>query len=273
MKEEYTVIQSVDRALTLLEYIAAHPEKKLTLTELAEVMNLDKSSVFRILTTLSRHGLVRQEEGKKVYRPGFGIFGLASSLYDQMKLPVVISPFLREIAWKTRENAHLAVKSGKQAVFIDREQGSNRISTNTNIGDTEELYCTAVGKCLICDYSREDLETLFEGYTFERFTSRTITDLDALSAELAEVKNRGYAVDMEEFEPNVVCLASPIVNYQGKIIAAIGVSGPKDRGLPDLDRNIGIVREAAEELNRLLAGVVNRLPEDEGDETGRLESS
>ncbi len=257
MKEEYTVIQSVDRALILLEYIAAHPEKKLTLTELAEVMDLDKSSVFRILTTLSRHGLVRQEEGKKVYRPGFGIFGLASSLYDQMKLPVVISPFLREIAWKTRENAHLAVKSGTQAVFIDREQGSNRISTNTNIGDTEELYCTAVGKCLICDYSRQDLGTLFDDHPFERFTDRTVTDIDALSAELTEVKNQGYAVDMEEYESNVVCLACPIVNYQGRIIAAIGVSGPKDRGLPDLDRNIGIVRDAAEQINRLLAGAVN----------------
>jgi len=254
MKEENTVIQSVDRALLLLEYITSHPEEKLTLTELAEVMNLDKSSVFRILTTLFRHGLVRQEEGKKVYRPGFGIFGLASSLYEQMKLPVVVSPFLREIARKTCENAHLAVRSGTQAVFIDREQGTNRILTNTNIGDMEELYCTAVGKCLICDYSPEGLDILFNGRTLERFTDRTITDLDALRAELQDVKTKGYAVDMEEFEPRVVCLACPIKNYQGKIVAAIGISGPTDRGLPDLDRNIGIVREAADAINSLLAG-------------------
>jgi len=252
MKEEYTVIQSVDRALLLLEYITAHPEKKLTLTELAEVMDLDKSSVFRILATLSRHGLVRQEEGKKVYRPGVGIYGLASSLYEQMKLPVIVSPFLREIARKTRENAHLAVRSGTQAVFIDREQGTNRILTNTNIGDTEELYCTAVGRCLICDYSREELEILFGGRTLERFTEQTITDIDTLSAELQNVKARGYAVDMEEYEPKVVCLACPIMSYQGKIIAAIGVSGPKDRGLPDLERNIGIVREATTAINSLL---------------------
>ena len=254
MKEEYTVIQSVDRALLLLEYITSHPEKKLTLTELAEVMELDKSSVFRILATLSRHGLVRQEEGKKIYRPGFGIFGLASSLYEQIKLPVIVSPFLREIARKTRENAHLAVRSGVQAVFIDREQGTNRILTNTNIGDTEELYCTAVGRCLICDYSREELGILLGGRELERFTERTITDLDTLSEELKNVKARGYAVDMEEYEPKVICLACPIVSYQGKIIAAIGISGPKDRVLPDLERNIGIVREATSEINGLLTG-------------------
>ncbi|HEY9055346.1 MAG TPA: IclR family transcriptional regulator [Rectinemataceae bacterium] len=254
MKEEYTLIQSVDRALSLLEYIAAHPEKKLTLTELAEVMDLDKSSVFRILTTLGKHGLVRQEEGKKVYRPGFGIFGLASSLYEQMKLPEITSPFLRDIARKTSENAHLAVRSGTQAVFIDREQGTNRILTNTNIGDTEELYCTAVGKCLICDCSSEELESLFGGRKLERFTERTLTDIDALRRELEDVKRKGYAVDIEEYEPNVVCLACPIMNYQGRIIAAIGISGTKDRGLPDLERNIGIVMQAASAINGLLSG-------------------
>lgn len=254
MKEEYTVIQSVDRALFLLEYIVAHPERKLSLTELAEVMDLDKSSVFRILTTLSRHGLVRQEEGKKLYRPGFGIFGLASSLYEQMKLPAVVSPYLREIARKTQENAHLAVKSGTQAVFIDREQGTNRILTNTNIGDAEELYCTAVGKCLISDYSREELDILLGGRVLQRFTDRTITDLDALAGELEDVKTKGFGMDMEEYAENVVCLACPIINYQGKIIAAIGISGTKDRGLPDLERNVGIVKEAAQAINRLLAG-------------------
>ncbi len=161
---------------------------------------------------------------------------------------------MREIARKTQENAHLALKSGTQAVFVDREQGTNRILTNTNIGDTEELYCTAVGKCLISDYSREELEVLFSGQTLERFTERTITDLDSLGKELAEVKARGYGIDMEEYEPNVVCLACPIINYQGKIVAAIGVSGTKDRGLPDLERNIGILREAAEAINKLLSG-------------------
>jgi IclR family acetate operon transcriptional repressor len=254
MKEEYTVIQSVDRALFLLEYIVAHPEKKLSLTELAEVMDLDKSSVFRTLTTLSRHGLVRQEEGKKLYRPGFGIFGLASSLYEQMKLPVVVSPYLREIARKTQENAHLAIKSGAQVVFIDREQGTNRILTNTNIGDAEELYCTAVGKCVISDYSRDELEILLGGRTLVRFTERTITDLGSLAKELGDVKARGYGTDIEEYAENVVCLACPIINYQGKIIAAIGISGTKDRGLTDLERNIGIVKEAASAINKLLAG-------------------
>jgi DNA-binding IclR family transcriptional regulator len=98
------------------------------------------------------------------------------------------------------------------------------------------------------------LDILLGGRTLVRFTQRTITDLDALANELGNVKARGYGTDMEEYAENVVCLACPIINYQGKIIAAIGISGTKDRGLPDLERNIGIVKEAASAINKLLAG-------------------
>ena len=252
MKEENAVIQSVDRALLLLEYIADHPESRPSLTELAAYMNMDKSSIFRLLSTLMKHGLVRQEENRKTYRLGYRLFNLASSLYDQMKITRVVSPVLREIAYKTRENAHLAVRSGTWAVFIDREQGSNLISANTNIGDREELHCTAVGKSLICDFSLEELKLLFAKHSLEKYTDKTITDLPLLMDELKKVKEQGFAVDNEEYNSNVVCVAGPLYSYNGKIIAAVGISGPKDRMLPDLERNIGIVSDSARKISALL---------------------
>lgn len=252
MKEENALIQSVDRALSLLEFIATHPESPLSLTELAAYMKMDKSSIFRLLATLTKHGLVRQEENRKTYRLGYSVFSLASSLYNQMKITQVVSPFLRRIAQESKENAHLAVRSGSFAVFIDREQGSNLISANTNIGDTEELHCTAVGKCLISDFSLEDLSHLFGQKALEQYTETTIVQLPALLAELKKVQSQGYAVDMEEYNPNVVCLAGPIQSYNGKIVAAVGISGPKDRMLPDLEKNILLIRTAVQEINALM---------------------
>lgn len=252
MKEENSLIQSVDRALTLLEYIADHPESKLSLTELSDYMNMDKSSVFRLLSTLIKHGLVRQEENRKSYRLGFHIFNLASSLYNQMRITNIIFPYLREVAYKTKENAHLAVRSGPFAVFIDKEQGSNIISANTNIGDTEELYCTAVGKSLICDFTLEELTLLFAKHPLERYTPKTIIELPLLLEELSKVKSLGYALDMEEYNYNVICIAGPIYSYTGKIIAALGISGPKDRMLPDMDRNLKTVLDAVKQVNGLL---------------------
>jgi len=160
-KVEGSMIQSVERALSLLEYIAGHPEARFSLSELTGHMGMDKSSVFRILATLIKHGLVRQEDNRKTYQLGYGIYTLAAALHDQIKLTETISPYLKQLAMLTKENAHLAVRSGLQAVFIDRERASKTISANTNIGDTEELYCTAVGKCLICDMNREALDRLF----------------------------------------------------------------------------------------------------------------
>jgi DNA-binding IclR family transcriptional regulator len=256
MKEENAVIQSVDRALALLEYIADHPESRLSLNDFAAYMKMDKSSIYRLLSTLIKHGLVRQEENRKTYRLGFKLFNLASALYDQMKITHVASPLLREIAYKTRENAHLAVRSGTWAVFIDREQGSNLISANTNIGDTEELYCTAVGKSLICDFTLEELGLLFENHRLERYTEKTIIDLHVLKEELDKVRIQGYAVDMEEYNNNVICIAGPLYSYNSKIIAAIGISGPKDRMYLDLEKNILVVREAVREINAVLGSGV-----------------
>lgn len=253
-KREGSGVQSVDRALSLLMRIAEHPEATLGLPELASFLELDKSSAFRLLSSLADYGLVRQDEGKKGYQLGFGIYSLAGALREQVKITDLASPTLKRLAQATKENAHLAVRSGTRAVFIDRERATKSIAANTNIGDSEELYCTAVGKCLICDADASRLGSLLAGAELVRHTEHTITDLDALAAELALVRQRGYAVDREEYEANVVCLAAPLYNFEGHIEAAIGISGPRDRLGADLDTYAQEVRRAGEELSALLGG-------------------
>ncbi|HUX13279.1 MAG TPA: IclR family transcriptional regulator [Spirochaetia bacterium] len=248
-KEEGSYIQSVDRALSLLEHVALHFGEHPGLTELSEVIGVDKSSVFRLLATLTKHGLIRQEESRKTYQLGFGVYRLASALHKQLKITEIVSPFLKELAAHSNENAHLAVRSGKQAVFIDRERGSTVISTNTNIGDTEELYCTAVGRSLICEMSRVEIEELYRGTPLIPFTDHTITSFDGLQKELDGVRERGFAVDREEYEPNVVCIAAPIYGFEGKVQASIGISGPKERVVSRFDDFAATVKRMGREIS------------------------
>jgi len=236
----------------LLGHIADHPEEKYSLAELTEFLGLDKSSVFRLLSTLMQSGLIRQTEGKKTYQLGFGIYKLAGALHDQLKITEAVAPFLRNLALTTKENAHLAVRSGTQAIFIDREKATKTIATNTNIGDSEELYCTAVGRCLICEMSDADIVNLFADTKLTRYTDRTIVDLAELSRELVKVRDQGFAVDREEYEPKVVCIAAPIYNFEGGVEAAIGISGPKERVDSQLEAYTSAVRTAGLELSALL---------------------
>jgi DNA-binding IclR family transcriptional regulator len=235
--------------------IADQPEAKCGLPELSDFLGLDKSSVFRLLSTLVEFGLVRQDEGKKGYQLGYRIYSLAAALREQAKITDLVSPFLKRLALVSHENAHLAVLSGTRAVFIDRERATKTIAANTNIGDSEDLYCTAVGKSLICDLDGERLRSLFEGVEFMRYTDRTIIGLEALAKELKTVRDRGWAMDREEFEPNVVCLAAPLCNFEGRIEAAIGISGPRERIDANLDMLIGEIKRTGGEISALLGGV------------------
>jgi len=250
-KEETSIIQSVDRALILLKAIADDPRRGKSLNELTAVLKIDRSSVFRSLTTLMKHGLIRQDRTGKMYLLGYGIYGLAGSLRVQDKLTDTASPILRELVDQTGENAHLAVRSRSVCVFIDREQGDKALNANTDIGSSEELYCTAVGKALICDLSREELEKTVPREQMRIFTENTITDLDRLSRELKGIRERGVSVDNEEYEYNVICCAAPVYNYEGKIEAAIGISGPKIRMENRMDEIIEIVGEAGKRLSGL----------------------
>jgi len=116
---------------------------------MTEFLGIDKSSVFRPLSTLMKYGLVRQDDSRKTYLLGFGIYSLAAALRSQVKITDLALPILKRVALETKENARLAVRSGLSAVFIDRERATKTIAANTSIGDTEELHCTAVGKCLV----------------------------------------------------------------------------------------------------------------------------
>jgi len=259
-KQDGSMVQSVERALSLLWRLAEHPEEKAGLPELAAHLDVDKSSAFRLLSTLIKYDLVRQDEGVRGYRLGYGIYRLAASLREQLKITEACSPILKRLALATKENAHLAVLSGTKAVFIDRERAAKSIAANTNIGDTEELYCTAVGRCLVCAHAEEELEALLGGIEMTRFTERTIVEPARLREELRAIRARGYALDDGEYEPNVVCLAAPVYGFEGKVEASIGISGPRERMEAEMELYRAAVLAAGGEASSLLGGSARPRP-------------
>ncbi|MCX7015362.1 MAG: IclR family transcriptional regulator [Candidatus Sumerlaeota bacterium] len=247
-KKDFQTIQSLDRGLTLLDLLAEKGDG-LAQRELAEELGLDPSNVSRMLATLARHGLVNQDVQSRRFSLGFGLYRLCGAMNRRLLLPQVCRPELAHLARTTGENSHLAVLTRGQAVFIDLYAGGEMVAVQTEVGQAEPLYCTAVGKALLAFQEPARRAELLRAMTLRRLTRRTITRKADLAKELDRIAEERVAVDREEFTDGVVCVASPIVNYDGRTLAVIGVSGPAERVYRSLEEIVRAVKGAAARLS------------------------
>ena len=223
------IIQSVDRALSLLEVLEESPKESLSLPELAEHAPGDTATVHRQLKTLLLHGLVDQDPFNKRYSLGPSLLRLSQSLYKKLRIQSMLRPFLVQLADQTRETCHLAVLAVDRAVFVDQVTGCETVTVNTAIGDSEPLYCTAVGKALIAFQPEPLRDRLIRDLKLRRVTPNTIIRKTRLRQEIQEIRESGVAFDREEYVPGVNCAASPIFNVREELVCTIGLSGPSTR--------------------------------------------
>lgn len=226
-EQSSAIIQSLDKGLHLLETIELS-NTPITLQQLWVKLKWDKATIYRLLTTLENRGYIHRDESTKGYRLGFKIFGLHNSLVSKLDLQQITKPHLFSLVRKTGESAHLAVPVGTSIVFIDRASGSESLSVSTQIGRQEPMHCTALGKAFLAFIQKEELPK-YLGNSLERYTERTIVNKNELKAELKKIREKGYALDNEEYIENIRCIGSPILNQNGLPIAAVGISGPKIR--------------------------------------------
>lgn len=223
-----TVINSLARGLHILRLLAdgAAP---FGVTEVAEQLEVDPSTAYRLLATLQAQGFVAQDADSKKYTIGYGVLAIAGSIQRRLSVIEIARQYLRDVATKTGENAHVAIRDRACAVSIDSESATGILRVETTIGTPEPLYCTAVGKALLIDFSPEALHEIFGNASLKRYTAQTITNLDDLQADLARARRLGYAFDDEELHPGVKCIASPLRDHTGRVIAAFGISAPSVR--------------------------------------------
>ncbi len=226
--QETPSIQSLDRGLVILEAVAKSGDP-MSLTDLAALLHIDRSSVFRLANTLKRRGYLTISNRGKDYILGPSIWRL-SRQYDWSNMLITIThEHLKKLALATNETAHLAVREGKRALFIDHATASHMISVAGQTGELVPLYCTAHGKALLAECDAPKLETILGSQPLTSYTSQTMTGLRKISKHCEEIKRLGYATDEEEFQEGIHCVAAPIHDRDGSVIASIGISAPVTR--------------------------------------------
>jgi len=239
-------VQSLARGLMIIDLIASSHES-VGITELSQRLQIDKSTASRLVQTLAHYGWVERAVDSRRYRigPKFSMFSQNAPL-SHNRLRDMARPILTQLVAQTGECAHIAVPMLGGVYVIDDVETDAVLRVVSGIGRTTHLHCTALGKVLLA-FSDLDLPD-----ELPRFTSRTITDSQQFEAELAHVRAQGFALDDEELNEGVRCIATPI-HFAGGCVAAVGISGPAIRVTADgVPRFAEMVVRAGAELSDAL---------------------
>jgi DNA-binding IclR family transcriptional regulator len=243
-------IQSIERAVAILNTFSAE-EPELGVTELAERLELHKSTVHRFLVNLEGAGLVERNPRTGRYRLGLRIFELGGLVLQRMNLWDEALPFLEGLVRDTGETGHLAVLDGGEAIYIEKVEARRALRIPSAMGRGYPAHATNLGKVLLADLPLAQLRELVEERGLPAMTRHTITDREALEAELARVRDQGYAVDNEEYDEGLRCIGAPIHDHTGRVVAAIGIGGPVTRVTPERITELAeLVMGAAKGLSR-----------------------
>ncbi len=245
-----TQVRTLLRGLALLEALAQTPD--LTLSEVARRVRLPVSTTYRMLETLRRRGFVHLS-GASRYRVGLRAFEVGMGFLNGQRLPEVARPAMVDLVNRVNETANLAMRDGWEAVYVLQVESRQMLRLFAHPGARHPLHCTGVGKILLAWEPEDQVRAFLESAPLLRFTPRTLTDPEAILRELRSVRTRGYAVDREERERGVRCVAAPVRDSQGRVVAALSVSAPATR-LPHrrIPEVAGAVLETAAEISRQL---------------------
>lgn len=252
-KQDYT-IQSVVHALDILEAFKGAAKEDLGVTELSENLGLHKNNVFRLLATLETRGYIEQNKYTGNYRLGIKTFEMGQVFLVQTGLVKQARPVMDEFLARCNETIYLAVLRNEKIVYLDICETTHSVRVANRVGAVLPAYCTSAGKSLLAYLSREELDKIFPKAKFEKFTDNTICEKSELYTHLREVAARGYALDLEELEEEVFCVGAPIMDYTGKAVAAVCVSGPGYRmGMERIIKELlPLTLKAAAEISKRL---------------------
>lgn len=222
MSQDNTV-QSIERAIKILEELAEEKEG-LGVTELSRRLDLHKSTVHRLLSTLMVFGYVEQNPYTERYRLGMKLLHLAGTILERMDLRREAHELLKELSSEVNETVHLVVPDGNSVIYIDKIDSNRTIRMYSQIGRRAPMHASAVGKAILA-FSSEDFVRKVIDEGLEKYTANTITDPDKLMKHLETVRTVGFAVDDEENEEGIRCIGAPIFDYSGRVVGALSISG------------------------------------------------
>lgn len=246
-----STIQSLERGLDIIGVIA-RAGRPMSLTEISESFTIDRSSVFRLLSTLAKHSFVLQDPDTKRYSLGFRMLEYAGLYGEQSNVEGLIRPIMRRVLASTKQNTHLAILDGPEVVFIAVEQPKESISLNLSVGMREPSTVTALGRALLAFSDSDIVESALSAADYRKYTDRSPRSAKEVMRSLDVVKARRLAVDDGEYKKGIICYASPVLNHRKRAVFSIGISGPADLIKPFADSYAEIVRGAGMEASLLL---------------------
>ncbi len=245
-----STVQSVDRAVTVLEILAHSGEAGVT--ELAAELGVHKSTAFRLVSALEQRGLVEQHDARGKYRLGVGILRLAGATTARLDVVQEARPLCRELARRTGETVNLTVLSDGAALYLDQIAGSSALQPHNWVGQRIPLHATSNGKVLLAGLPDDEASALI-GRRPRSYTPSTQTTTAEVLASVRDARELGYAVAIDELEVGLTAVAAPLHNVHGDVVASISVSGPTFRLQDDRLQaaTAAVVETAAEVSSRL----------------------
>ena len=249
LKRKDAPIQSVARALEILECFYNCPE--LRLTEISKRMGLNKSTVYGIVRTLEAYDFLSQNLDSGKYELGMSIFRLGNNIESSLRALARIS--LGTLVQEFGETANLSVRVGDNNMFLEKLESPFSMRICTSPGQMFPLYLTAMGKCMLAFLPDDEVKGILSRTSYVQYTKNSLMQPEEVQKELKVIRSYGYAVDNEEREFGLVCVAAPIFNKQGEVIAALSVSGPTQRMPKDkVDKVQMMLRQEAAKIQQAI---------------------
>ena len=248
-RDDENRMSAVERTMLILETLSK--AEAINLENMAKMTALPKATLLRFLSSLISLGYVYRDSADQ-YHLTLKMFMVGSRSLSHIDLVSTAKPFAKKLSQKLGETVHMGILEDDEAVYVLKEESSYTLRMYSRVGKIIPLYCTAIGKVFLSEMSEEELDGYLSTHTLKPFTPKSL-DESGLRTELHEIRSRGWAIDREEHEENIVCIASPIRDYSGKAVAAISASWPVFRFCgEDLDKNASLVSETAGEISSIL---------------------
>jgi IclR family KDG regulon transcriptional repressor len=225
------LIQTIERASNILDILGQSPQG-ISIRDVSAKIKLPKGTIHRLLSSLSYFGYVRQDSKTRNYFLGLKLVELGNLLLSQLDLRKEADPFLRGLAERTKETVHMVFLDRDEIVYIDKvetDHNPSGLKMASRIGLRNPAHSCAVGKVLLSHLPEEELNRIIKEKRLIKRTENTVIDPAQLKEHLKSVRNHGYAIDDEENEKGIRCVAAPIYNEAGKAVAAISITGPAFR--------------------------------------------
>jgi len=225
-EDKYFFIRSFAKGMNVLELLSDN--EFLTVAQLARLMNINRASSHRFLSTLKELGYADKDESSRYYLTS-KVVELGMKVLDRFEIRKIARPFLQELSAKFNETINLGYFNGEEVLTIDKIDSTEILRMDAGIGGGEPAYCTSLGKTILAFLPDKQLKEYFQTVEIKPYTPNTVTSKDKLNKELMQIKENGYSIDDEELSVGLRCVGAPLFDHNGQALYAISISGPSIR--------------------------------------------